>query len=228
MPKVHYTREEFGYIYCITNNGMPNMVKIGMTTKSPDKRLLKANKSDTWKSPYPFVIEFAKKVRYPYKREQEIHKFLEGYNLRINDREFFNVSPNDVLQIFNQIEGKMWSANDSSDDEDIFLVESMDTGSEDEEISSEPRRLNRHMTKCFEHGQTIRHIFRDNVAHGIYDSSEKAILYNDIYYNLSEFVYQHYYECGINIIPSSVKPWNECECWNGYIWISTYNLPVKK
>ena len=86
------TEEKEGWVYCISNESMPGLLKIGMTDRTPQQRLAEANKSDTWRPPTNFVIEFAKKVKNALQKEKTIHKLLEEYNERVNrSREFFKI-----------------------------------------------------------------------------------------------------------------------------------------
>lgn len=78
-----------GYIYCFSNESMPNIFKIGMTTRTPEERLTEANSSSTWKPPTPYKIVFVKRVSNPLQCEKKIHNILSIY--RINKkREFFH------------------------------------------------------------------------------------------------------------------------------------------
>ena len=65
-----------GYVYCFSNISMPNILKIGMTERTPIERLNEANSSDTWRPPTPYKIEFAKRVNNPRMKEYMIHKLL--------------------------------------------------------------------------------------------------------------------------------------------------------
>ena len=95
-----------GWIYAMTNPSMPGLTKVGMTEKGPTKRLLAANKSDTWKPPTPYTIEFAKKVLNPLQKETALHAIMKKE--RINPRrEFFSISPEEVLKLFDLIDGEM-------------------------------------------------------------------------------------------------------------------------
>jgi hypothetical protein len=62
-----------GWIYCLSNQAMSNMYKIGYT-EFLEKRVLELQKSGV---PYPFQIEFAKKVVNPFEKEQKIHEILK-------------------------------------------------------------------------------------------------------------------------------------------------------
>ena len=101
-----------GYIYCFSNPSMPGILKVGMTERIPEARLSEANASDTWRPPTPYKIEFAKKVSNPSQKENTLHTLLEKYTDRIHPRrEFFRVSPEEVLKFFDLMDGEMWAEN---------------------------------------------------------------------------------------------------------------------
>jgi hypothetical protein len=98
-----------GYIYCFVNESMPGIVKVGMTNRSPEDRLKDANSPDTFKPPLPYKIGFAKYVKNPKEKEYMLHKLLEKYTERVNNqREFFRISPEDLLMFFGLIDGIYW------------------------------------------------------------------------------------------------------------------------
>jgi len=205
-----------GYIYCFSNPSMPGILKVGMTDRTPEARLTEANASDTWRPPTPYKIEFAKKVFNPSQKEKTLHILLEQYTERINPRrEFFRVSPEEVLKFFELMEGEMWIENQ------VYEVE-------DNISTSSEKLLCRDMTKCFTEGQRIRHVIKDinKIWIGIYDSSKNGILHEGkLYKSLSGFTRDHY---GIER-PDRCKEsngWRECECEINGKWVSTYALPV--
>jgi hypothetical protein len=101
-----------GYVYGFSNPSMPNMLKIGMTIRTPEIRLKEANKSNTW-LPTPFVIEFAKRVKSPKKKEKHIHSLL--FDRRINPkREFFRISVKEAKEILNSISVEDYAQEDVS------------------------------------------------------------------------------------------------------------------
>lgn len=83
-----------GYIYCLSNPSMPNLLKIGMTTRTPEER---AKELFTTGVATPFHIEFSREVTNPEQKEKEIHKILENY--RIPSREFFNISVDEAMMV---------------------------------------------------------------------------------------------------------------------------------
>lgn len=98
-----------GYIYCMSNESMPGIYKVGMTTRHPDARLLEANMSDTWRPPTPYRLEFYKRVYNPREKESEVHKLLTIHYERINqNREFFKVPLDNLKTHFDLLDKKMW------------------------------------------------------------------------------------------------------------------------
>ena len=86
-----------GYIYCLSNQSMPGLLKIGMTTRTAEERVKELYTTGV---PTPFKIEITKQVTKPYEKESLIHKVLEKY--RIPSREFFKISLEEVNKIFNK------------------------------------------------------------------------------------------------------------------------------
>ena len=209
-----------GYLYCFSNISMPNILKIGMTERSPDIRLKEANTSDTWRPPTPYKIEFAKKVLNPKKKEITLHTILEQYGKRINSRkEFFNISIEEVKTFFELIDGEIWIEENVSSEE-----------IENEEYNNEETNVkigNRNMKECFNHGQKIRHkIGINKIWIGTYNSSKNCIEYKDNIFDgrspLNQFAKSHYDEEKSSRV--NVNAWRECEYDVNGKWISTYNI----
>ena len=92
-----------GWIYCMSNKAFPTLLKIGQTKNLPTAR---AEQLYSTGVPYPFKIEFAKKIENYEKREKIIHSILEKITKRVNPkREFFEASVRDVRPIFDLIDG---------------------------------------------------------------------------------------------------------------------------
>lgn len=103
MSQTAYQQERWGYVYCLTNEGFPHLVKIGITTKlTPQERAKALTKTGT---PYPFQVLFAKWVEYPYQTEQELHKTLKQANKHAN-KEYFHLTPREALRYFEELEGE--------------------------------------------------------------------------------------------------------------------------
>jgi hypothetical protein len=65
-----------GWVYIITNKAMPDLIKVGFSTKDPE---LRAREFGGTHSPHPYIVEYEVLVNNPYKYEQLAHKELESY-----------------------------------------------------------------------------------------------------------------------------------------------------
>ena len=92
------TAVPYGWVYAFYSRSMPGLVKIGMTTRSPEIRLAEANKGDTWRPPEKYRILCALRVRDAAEKEKEIHAAFARE--RIGAREFFRLPHAVVLQYF--------------------------------------------------------------------------------------------------------------------------------
>ena len=88
----------YGWVYAFYSRSMPGLVKIGMTTRSPEIRLAEANKGDTWRPPEKYRILCALRVKDAVEKEKEIHAAFARE--RIGKREFFRLPHAVVLQYF--------------------------------------------------------------------------------------------------------------------------------
>lgn len=205
-----------GYIYCFFNPSMPDILKIGMTERTPKERLNEANKSDTWKPPTPYEIIIAKKVNNPHKKEKTLHQLLEQYTERINSkREFFRISIEEIKKFFDLIDGEEWNPNDSELDSE---------NNNDSDLDTENTTYCRDMKKCFSNNQPIRHkIGINKIWEGKYDKENNKIVSNGISYkSLSGFAMAHHLK--ENPSRKTANGWYECECFKNNEWISTNNL----
>jgi hypothetical protein len=120
---------------------MRGILKIGMTTRTSEIRLVEANRPDTWRPPTPYKIELKKKVLNPVTEEKKLHNLLRKY--RINpDREFFDVPLKKVRKLFDQIHEKVEEKDVIviDDDDDVITIDddeedviTIDDDEEDEE-----------------------------------------------------------------------------------------------
>lgn len=186
-----------GYIYCFYNTLFPNLLKIGMTERTPLERLHEAN-SCTW-VPKPFELKLAKKVINPIEKERKLHILLQKFNMRINNnREFFEISIDDAKLFLDLLEGEYYEV---------------------ENINSSI--INSSFSNLFLEGQKIRHKARctQDIWIGIYKENKDAIIHNEIEYSsLSAFAGAHYKEVR-NDRGTSANGWEECEVYNEDTWI---------
>lgn len=94
---------EDGWIYCMSNPSMPDIVKVGQTQNDPHER---AAQLYTTGVPTEFRVEFAKRVRGYVQKEKQLHALLAKHFERPNpSREFFKCKSSDVHEFFELIEG---------------------------------------------------------------------------------------------------------------------------
>ena len=202
-----------GYIYCFSNEGMPGLLKVGMTERTPELRLNEANNSGTWTLP-SYKIVIAKKVLNPKQKELTLHILLSQYTQRIHPkREFFRVSQEEVKTFFDLIDGELW-------------VETLEKEEEEyEEYEEDEKKKSRNMANCFTNGQRIRHTIGINKTWiGIYDASKNEIICDiKSYKSLSGFASTHY-SIERPDRGNSANGWAECDYEVNGKWISTYTL----
>lgn len=75
-----------GWVYVLSNRAMPNMLKIGFSTRDPSLRIQELN---TTGLPHPFVVEYDVLVMGPREVEQAVHAELKKHH---EAKEFFRVS----------------------------------------------------------------------------------------------------------------------------------------
>ncbi len=96
--------KEKGYVYILTNPAFrENWVKIGKSSRPVNVR---SKELDNTAVPLPFEI-YATMCTVKYaEAEKLVHKYIERFtNLRIrNNREFFNVKPEEALEIFYDVQ----------------------------------------------------------------------------------------------------------------------------
>jgi hypothetical protein len=81
-----------GWVYIITNKAMPNLLKVGFSTKDPE---LRAQELHTTGVPYRFVVEYDVLVNEPRDIEQAAHNLLKNYHA---NKEWFNCSIDIAIQ----------------------------------------------------------------------------------------------------------------------------------
>ena len=78
-----------GFVYVMSNPGMPGLVKVGHTTGHPQQR---AQALHTTGVPFPFKVEYAEWTNTPQECEGLVHSIL-GYARAYHLREFFRATP---------------------------------------------------------------------------------------------------------------------------------------
>lgn len=101
-PKETPLHQEVEYVYILINPNYKDLIKIGMTSKTPERRLEQINGTGTV---YVWELKFALpvKVGHASKVENQVHKYfqhLRHHAKNYNDREMFKV---DVFQAIDKI-----------------------------------------------------------------------------------------------------------------------------
>ena len=86
------------WVYIFSNKTMPNLLKIGVTSKTPEERAEQLSRGTG--VPVKFTVEYAFKCFNGMALESEIHKYLHSYRVS-NDREFFQISLTEAKEAVN-------------------------------------------------------------------------------------------------------------------------------
>jgi hypothetical protein len=90
------------WVYILSNEAMPNIVKIGYTNNDPHERVKEINRATG--VPSDFIVEYALPCVNGYEVEQLVHEYLEDEGLRVNTRkEFFQMDIEDAIVIIERI-----------------------------------------------------------------------------------------------------------------------------
>ena len=88
------------WIYVLSNKTMPNLVKIGFTDKTPDKRAEQVSRGTG--VPVKFSVEYAFRCFNAHALEFEVHKYLAPYRVN-NDREFFQLTVDEAKEAIQKL-----------------------------------------------------------------------------------------------------------------------------
>ena len=102
-----------GKIYIMTNDAMPNYIKIGRTTSTLEQRM---KELDTTGVPLPFRCHYAVEVDDHETKEKLIHDGFADHRVRQN-REFFELAPERAMAILKALGGQEVVINNSMIDE---------------------------------------------------------------------------------------------------------------
>jgi hypothetical protein len=151
-----------GYVYCMTNEYMPNFVKVGYTDRTPEERLAEAN-GDTWSIPV-WKCETSVKVRNPRDAEKVLHKILSYEEGRVSSRrEFFSASVEAIKNLFDLLR------------------------TQQDEIPASPSVCSplaggREYKKIFRDGQVLKHIYKGDEAMAIYMKEKDCFMWRGTEY----------------------------------------------
>lgn len=85
-----------GYLYVLSNQAMPGLVKIGRTNRQPEARALELRTTGV---PHPFKLEFSVRVADAALAEAQVHRLLSERGARTaGDREFFHLTVDEAIE----------------------------------------------------------------------------------------------------------------------------------
>jgi T5orf172 domain len=90
-----------GFIYVLSHPQMPNLVKIGFTTRQVEQRVAELN--TTTAVPGPFVIEAVFPSNEPERHELEAHNLLG--ETRVKSKEFFKIALAEAIRTVSEVCG---------------------------------------------------------------------------------------------------------------------------
>jgi len=93
------------YVYILTNETMPGLVKIGYTKNDPSKRAKQINAATG--VAMDFNVEWAYPCYNGLDLEQEVHRYLESFRLNKN-REFFKMTVEEAKSVVERL-GKRYN-----------------------------------------------------------------------------------------------------------------------
>jgi hypothetical protein len=88
-----------GWVYVITNKAMPELVKVGYSTKDPE---LRAGELDNTGAPHAYVVEFDVLVENPRDVEQKAHAQLSAFHER---KEWFRCPVSQAISAIKTVSG---------------------------------------------------------------------------------------------------------------------------
>ncbi len=88
-----------GWVYIIINQAMPDLVKIGYSTKDP---IMRAQELNNTGSPHPYIVAYDVLVHDPKKFEHQIHETCKN---KREGKEWFNLSVPDAIVVIRNVTG---------------------------------------------------------------------------------------------------------------------------
>ena len=131
--------KEPGYVYILTNPSFrEDWVKIGKSSRPVDVR---SKELDNTAVPLPFEVFATLKTTKYNEAEKLVHRYIERFtNLRIrNNREFFNVKPEEALEIFKDVALVI----DDAEIDEVYKKENVNANSKENRRDSHEEGENR-------------------------------------------------------------------------------------
>lgn len=129
-----------GYIYVLANSAMPNMVKVGKTSRQPSLRAQEL--SNVTGVPTPFIVVYERQFNDCDSAESFLHELLsiKGYRISAN-REFFNAPVNEVIEaVLQAIPYDSKDFVDAEEDDSEFFSSSENDELDDLVLAEEPQQ----------------------------------------------------------------------------------------
>lgn len=98
-----------GWVYIITNKAMPDLVKVGYSTKDPQLRAAELNHTGT---PHPYLVQFDMLIENPREIEQLAHAHLSEYR---EGKEWFRCSVDQAVSAIQFFAGKSQLVNNRNE-----------------------------------------------------------------------------------------------------------------
>lgn len=105
-----------GWVYVITNKAMPDLVKVGYSTKDP---MLRAKELDGTGIPHAFEVVYDALVLGPREVEQKAHKVLVGFR---EGKEWFRCSVDVAVRAIRQSAEKIYQETPHSDKSSLNIA----------------------------------------------------------------------------------------------------------
>jgi len=195
-----------GYVYCMSNEHMPNFLKIGYTDRTPEERLAEAN-ADTWSIPV-WRCEMSCRVKVPREVEKILHQLLGRGEGRVSARrEFFRSSIDEVRGLF-----------------DLLKTQNVI-----EEASPSPSLTTygcRESKKCFRDGQLLKHTYKGDECIAIYKAERDIFVWRGTEYSSLARLNAAHKQMVNPELKSAGNAWDEWTCMTtDGIYIPVKNLP---
>ena len=164
---------EVGYLYVLANSAMPNMIKVGKTTRSPEERAIELSKATGL--PTPFIVVYEQLFADCSEAEFFVHAYLEVKGYRVADnREFFNAPVSMVVKAIslapNPIENQL---PNQEPEEEADLIDRSGNYGEMDNLSLDKNEVIEPWMSAFEEAESHYHGFSDYIE----DHSEAMRLY---------------------------------------------------
>ena len=89
-----------GWVYVISNKGIPDLIKIGYSMNDPE---IRAKELDSTGLPHPYIVEYQMHVGNPQEIEQQVHHVLSPHR---EGKEWFRCSCKEAIEVIRKVAGE--------------------------------------------------------------------------------------------------------------------------